>query len=358
MNAAFWRGRRVLLTGHTGFKGAWLALWLNRLGAKVAGYALEAQTEPSLFSAARVTDAVEHTIGDVRDLTSLRARIRVFKPEIVFHLAAQALVRQSYAEPVETYATNVMGTANVLEAIRLEPSARAVVVVTSDKCYENREWIWGYRENEAMGGHDPYSSSKGCAELVCAAYRASFFSPGHLDDHGVGIASARAGNVIGGGDWSADRLIPDAYRAVASEMPVRIRNPRALRPWQHVLEPLSGYMLLAQKLCEDGKRFASGWNFGPSEADARSVADVMNELVKLWDGALRWELDGGSHPHEAALLRLDCSKARVSLGWRPKLALEDALAWTAEWYRAHLSKADMRQFTLDQIDRYMSREAS
>jgi len=358
MNAAFWRGKKVLLTGHTGFKGAWLALWLNELGAKVAGYALDAPTEPSLFSAARVADTVEHTIADVRDLALLRARVRTFRPEIVFHLAAQALVRQSYAEPVETYATNVMGTANVLEAVRLEPSARAVVIVTSDKCYENREWIWGYRENEAMGGHDPYSSSKGCAELVCAAYRASYFNPGRLAEHGVGIASARAGNVIGGGDWSADRLIPDAYRAIASGEPVRIRNPKALRPWQHVLEPLSGYLLLAERLCDGEERFAQGWNFGPPEADARSVADVMNKVVELWGGALRWELDGGAHPHEATLLRLDCSKARVSLGWRPKLGLQEALAWTVEWYRAYLSKADVRQMTLDQISRYMSKEAS
>ena len=352
LNPAFWRGKRVLLTGHTGFKGGWLALWLDSLGAKVAGYSLDPPTRPSIFEAASVGAAVDHRIGDVRDLPALLNAMKEIRPDIVFHLAAQSLVRQSYAEPIETYATNTLGTAHVLEAVRQAPSARVIVVVTSDKCYENRERREGYRETDPMGGRDPYSSSKGCAELVTAAYRASFFDPSRYAEHGVSLASARAGNVIGGGDWSKDRLIPDVYRAAAARKPVRIRSPKAVRPWQHVLEPSSGYLLLAEHLWETGPRFAEGWNFGPPEADVTAVGDVMDRVVALWGGGLHWEVDGGTHPHEALLLALDCSKARRELGWQPRMALQQALEWTVEWYKAFAGGEDMRKLTLEQIARY------
>jgi CDP-glucose 4,6-dehydratase len=326
VNAAFWRGKRVFLTGHTGFKGSWLALWLNSLGAEVLGYAKDVPTEPSLFEAARVREALQHRTGDVRDHAAMLNAMSEFRPDVVLHLAAQSLVRYSYEQPLETYATNVMGTAHVLEAVRQTPSARAVVIVTSDKCYENRETQRGYVETDAMGGHDPYSNSKGCAELVAAAYRASFFNGSDK----AAVASARAGNVIGGGDWSRDRLIPDVYRAAAARVSVRIRNPKAVRPWQHVLEPLGGYLLLAQRLFEEGARFAEGWNFGPPNIDARPVSEVMDRLTALWGMGLRWELDQGAHPHEAQLLSLDCDKARKRLGWQPHMRLETALEWTVQ----------------------------
>jgi CDP-glucose 4,6-dehydratase len=357
VTAGFWQGKKVFLTGHTGFKGAWLSLWLHELGAKVRGYSIDVPTKPSLFESARVGESLEHRVGDVRNLPALGEALHAFKPDVVFHLAAQALVRLSYQNPVETYATNVMGTAHVLEAVRKAPSARAVVVVTSDKCYENIETDRGYQETDRMGGRDPYSNSKGCAELVTAAYRASFFDPAKYAEHRVAVASARAGNVIGGGDWSADRLIPDVYRAVASRQPVRIRNPKAVRPWQHVLEPIGGYLLLAEQLWRKGAEVAEGWNFGPPDTDARPVAEVMDRLTGVWPAA-RWELDQGAHPHEAMLLRLDCSKARAKLGWRPRLRLEEALAWTAEWYKAFMKGDDMRGFSLGQIARYRQLEAA
>ena len=346
MNPAFWRGKRVLLTGHTGFKGSWLALWLDSLGAKVSGFSVDVPTSPSLFDAARVGESLRDGRGDVREPGAVEQALSEARPEVVFHLAAQSLVRQSYAQPVETYATNVMGTAHVLEATRSAASVRAVVVVTSDKCYENRESGRAYVEGDAMGGHDPYSSSKGCAELVTAAYRNSFFNKSK-----AGIASARAGNVIGGGDWSQDRLIPDIYRAAAAREAVRIRNPKAVRPWQHVLEPLAGYLLLAERL-HDGARVAEAWNFGPDQSDSRPVAEVVDRVVKLWGDGLRWEQDPGSHPHEAILLRLDSAKAHKQLAWQPRLALDEALAWTVEWYKAFLARQDMRRVTLAQIARY------
>lgn len=351
-DSGFWNGKTVLLTGHTGFKGGWLSLWLQSLGAKVIGYSLPPPTTPSLFEVARVVEGMVSLIGDIRDLERLRAVIAERRPEIVIHMAAQALVRYSYTNPVETYATNVMGTVHLLEAVRQAGGVRVVINVTSDKCYENREWIWGYRENEAMGGFDPYSSSKGCAELVTAAYRNSFFNPTDFKKHGVALASVRAGNVIGGGDWAEDRLIPDIMRAITAGRPAVIRNPHAIRPWQHVLEPLAGYLLLAQKLWEEGLAYAEGWNFGPADEDAKPVSRIVEHLTRMWGEGAQWKLDAGEHPHEAHYLKLDCSKARARLGWRPRWGLEKSLEAIAAWHRAYPGGLDMRAATLAQIIQY------
>lgn len=349
-NPGFWAGRSVLVTGHTGFKGAWLSLWLTRLGARVTGFALAPETEPNLYGLAGLSNRIAHRIADVRDLEALRACVREAEPEIVLHLAAQALVRPSYSDPVGTYASNVMGTVHLLEAVRSCPSVRAVVIVTSDKAYENREWLWAYREDEPMGGRDPYSNSKGCAELVTSAYRASFFGE---DGHSAKIASARAGNVIGGGDWSLDRLVPDVVRAFERGEPVEIRAPHAVRPWQHVLEPLSGYLRLAEALCGgDGARYAEGWNFGPNDADCRPVSEVVAGLARGWGEGASWQLAGGTHPHEAIFLKVDASKARARLGWGRRLQLAEALDWTGAWYRAQAHGADAAALTLEQIARY------
>lgn len=351
----FWSGKRVFLTGHTGFKGGWLSLWLQSLGAEITGYALGPPTTPSLFDAARVGEEMCSIIADIRDLPTLQQALREARPEIVFHLAAQPLVRYSYQNPVETYATNVMGTVYLLEAIRRIPSVRAVVNVTSDKCYENREWVWGYREHEPMGGYDPYSNSKGCAELVTAAYRNSFFSPQPPIPNPqppTAVASARAGNVIGGGDWAEDRLIPDILRAFEVGQTVKIRNPHAIRPWQHVLEPLGGYLRLAEKLYHEGAVFAEGWNFGPDEADARPVAWIVNQLVELWGKGARWEQDSGYHPHEAHYLKLDCAKAKARLGWTPRWSLEQSLRATVDWHRSYQRGTNVRAITLAQIKQF------
>ncbi|NJM12230.1 MAG: CDP-glucose 4,6-dehydratase [Synechococcaceae cyanobacterium SM1_2_3] len=352
VNPAFWLERRVLVTGHTGFKGGWLCLWLQQMGARVTGYALEPPTRPSLFETAKVGANMDSILGDVRDYDSLWAVMSECKPEIVFHLAAQPLVVQSYQQPVVTYATNVLGTAHVLEAVRQVGGVRAVVNVTSDKCYANREWVWGYRENDPMGGDDPYSSSKGCAELVTAAYRASFFASTNYAQHGVGLASARAGNVIGGGDWAENRLVPDIIRAFQRRQPVTIRHPEAVRPWQHVLDPLSGYLLLAERLWMEGGSFAEGWNFGPSEEDAWPVRRLAERLAALWGEGAGWRQDGDPHPHEAHYLRLDCAKAHERLDWRPRWDLARALVETVAWYRAHQAGGDMRAVTLAQINSY------
>ena len=354
MNRAFWKDKEVLITGHTGFKGSWLSLWLQKLGANVLGYALSPPTQPSLFEVACVADGMTSITGDVRDLEHLQAVIAEHRPEIIIHMAAQPLVRYSYEDPIETYSTNIMGTVNVLEAVRHSESVRAVVCITSDKCYEDQEWLWGYRENEPMGGRDPYSSSKGCAELVISAYRNSYFPAEEYQRHGVALASARAGNVIGGGDWARDRLVPDIMKAVMANRPVVIRNPQAIRPWQHVLEPLNGYLCLAEQLEVCGPEFAQGWNFGPNDEDARPVSWVVEHLTKLWGENARWELDSAQSSHEATYLKLDCSKAKSLLGWSPKLSLPTALEWIVEWYRGYQQNQNMRQLTEVQIARHES----
>lgn len=349
VSSSFWSGKKVFLTGHTGFKGSWLSLWLQQLNAEVTGYALEPPTNPSLFEVANVAEGMCSIIGDIRDDKSLQKAMQEAAPDIVIHMAAQPLVRYSYANPVETYSTNVMGTVHLLEAVRQTPSVRAVVNVTSDKCYENREWLWGYRETDPMGGFDPYSNSKGCAELVTSAYRNSFFNMEKYHEHRVAIASARAGNVIGGGDWAEDRLIPDILRAIAEGRSVLIRSPYAIRPWQHVLEPISGYLLLAQRLYEDGVTYAEGWNFGPNDDDARPVRWIVEHIVQQWGDEAAWQLDQADHLHEAHYLKLDCSKAKSRLDWRPRLPLADALGKTVDWYKAYSKADDMRTFSLNQI---------
>ena len=354
MTPDFWRGKRVFLTGHTGFKGSWLSLWLQALGAELTGYALEPPTNPSLFKEAQVAEGMTSIIGDILDLERLKKALQAAAPDIVIHMAAQPLVRQSYENPVETYATNVMGTVHLLESVRLIGGVKAIVNVTTDKCYENREWEWGYRESEPMGGYDPYSNSKGCAELVSAAYRSSFFNKDQYVHHGVALATARAGNVIGGGDWAKDRLIPDILAAFEHHSPVNIRNPHALRPWQHVLEPLGGYLLLAERLYTQGPYFAEGWNFGPNDDDARPVGWIVEKLVDMWGGDACWTKDEGDHPHEASYLKLDISKARARLGWRPMLRLEDALKLIVEWTQARSNGANVRTLSLGQIKAYQT----
>jgi CDP-glucose 4,6-dehydratase len=347
-----WSGRRVFVTGHTGFKGSWLALWLADMGAEVTGYALPPPSTPSLFETARVADLVRHIEGDVRDLAHLEQAVRDARPEIIFHLAAQPLVRLSYEQPVETYATNVMGTVHLLEAVRQIGGVRAVVCITSDKCYENREWPWPYREADPMGGHDPYSSSKGAAELVIAAYRRSYFDPARIAEHGVGVASVRAGNVIGGGDWARDRLIPDIVRAFQAGVAPVIRAPDSVRPWQHVLEALGGYIAIAERLFAGEAHFADAWNFGPAADDARPVRWIVDRMAALWGDGRKWTTPDGPQPHEAALLTLDCSKARAELGWRPAMNLDRTLASITEWHRGQDAGEDARSISLDQIRRY------
>ncbi len=351
MDSNFWRGKRVLVTGHTGFKGSWLTMWLQRLGADVCGLSLTPPSDPSMFERAQVGAGMLDMRGDICDPEAVRKAFDAHQPEILFHLAAQPLVRLSYSDPVTTYATNVMGTVHVLEAARAVGSLRSIVVVTSDKCYENREWHWGYRENDPLGGHDPYSSSKACTEIVTSAYRRSFFGNSPTP---VGIASVRAGNVIGGGDWAADRIVPDILRALQRGETILVRNPSAIRPWQHVLEPLRGYLEVARRSYESPADWSEGWNFGPSEEDARPVEELVERAIVLW-GEGSWYAPADRRAvHEARRLKLDCSLAHERLGWRPRLNLDGALRLTVEWHRAEQSGLDMRDFTWRQIDEYQS----
>jgi CDP-glucose 4,6-dehydratase len=359
-----WQGKRVFLTGHTGFKGGWLALWLASKGAIVRGYALDPCTTPSLFEVAKIGSEIgaispENDIrGDIRNSATLEPALHDFAPEVVFHMAAQPLVRYSYEDPIGTYETNVIGTARVLDAIRRTPSVRAVVSITTDKCYENKEWIWGYRETDPLGGYDPYSSSKACAEIVSAAFRQSYFPVsklGQAGGHTTAIATARAGNVIGGGDWSLDRLIPDLVRGFLAGEPVRIRRPQAIRPWQHVMEPLAGYISLAEHLLSNNAaHYATAYNFGPYDEDAKPVGWIVEKMTNFWGGNASWVLDEDPGVHEAGYLKLDASRAHADLGWSPHLRLETALQWLVEWYRAWQSGQDMHAFTLAQIAAYES----
>lgn len=348
ISTEFWRGRRVLLTGHTGFKGAWTALWLAHLGANVTGYSLAPPSDPNLYTIARVDAIVGSVNADIRDAERLGRVFRDTRPEIVIHLAAQSLVRESYRSPIETYSTNVLGTAQLLEAVRSCETVRAAVIVTSDKCYENHESLWGYRETDRLGGRDPYSSSKACAELVTSAYRASFLQAPSAPS----VATARAGNVIGGGDWANDRLIPDVMRALLSGGPVYIRNPDAVRPWQHVLDPLAGYLLLAQRLANGHRELAEAWNFGPEASGTRPVSWVAERLLRSWESNLCWKHDVKPHTKEASILYLDSSKARQLLGWLPRITISEALDWTSNWFRAYRDGHDMQAFTLGQIRQY------
>lgn len=350
MKPEFWKSKTVFITGHTGFKGSWLSLWLQKAGANVVGYSLPPPTDPSLFEIARVGNGMRSIVADIRDLDRLKAECRRCAPDIVIHMAAQSLVRYSYQNPIETYMTNVMGTVNVFEAVRATPGIRAVLNITSDKCYENKEWLWGYRENEPMGGYDPYSSSKGCAELVTSAYRNSFFS---RSEASIPVASARAGNVIGGGDWAMDRLIPDIIRACISGDAVEIRNPSAIRPWQHVLEPLGGYLCLLERMCDGGgSGFAEGWNFGPDEGDVRPVSWIADSLTRMWGAQSAWKTDANDQPHEAHYLKLDCSKAHSLLGWHPRLRLQESLQQVSDWYKAWHNGKDMYEYTMNEISTY------
>lgn len=347
IDRSFWDGKKVFLTGHTGFKGGWLSIWLHSMGAVVKGYSLNPLTTPSLYKEANVMDLIESDIGDIRDQQKLEKSAIPFNPDIFIHMAAQPLVRASYIDPIETYETNVIGTVKVFEVARKCKNLKCIVNVTTDKCYENKEWFWGYRENEPMGGHDPYSSSKGCAELVTSSYRKSFFQ-----SLGIGLASVRAGNVIGGGDWAEDRLVPDILRAFQNNLPVRIRNPHSTRPWQHVLEPLSGYLLLAQELYEAPDRYAEGWNFGPNEDDVKPVKWILEKMVNAWPGS-KWEIDQSNHPHEAGYLKLDISKAKTKLNWHPTWELELSLQKIIEWHRAWLRRENMVDICLDEINNYL-----
>lgn len=357
MNPTFWAGKRVFITGHTGFKGSWLSLWLQEMGAIVKGYSLSAPTTPSLFEEAKVWEGMSTEEGDIRDFTHLRQVMNDFKPEIVFHMAAQPLVRLSYDEPMETYSTNVMGTVYLLEAVKQVGGVKAVVNITSDKCYENREWVWGYRENEPMGGYDPYSNSKGCAELVASSYRQSFFNAEKYQEHGCALASVRAGNVIGGGDWAADRLIPDILQAFGENRKAEIRSPYAIRPWQHVLEPLSGYITIAEKLYLEGSSFAEGWNFGPQDEDAQPVKMIVNHLAQTWGEGAEWFLSQEVHPHEAHYLKLDCSKAKMRLDWQPVWNLKITLDKIVSWQKAWLNGEDIKAYTINEIKEYMTARA-
>jgi CDP-glucose 4,6-dehydratase len=348
LNTNFWKDKKVFITGHSGFKGSWMCLWLESMGADIAGYSLEPSSSPSLFSESDVGRNINNTFADIRDLSTLTNAILSFKPEIVIHMAAQPLVRKSYEDPIETFSTNIMGTVNLLDVIRHMDGVKAVVNVTTDKCYENKEWLWAYRENEPMGGHDPYSSSKACSELVTRAFSKSYYSSST-----TALASARAGNVVGGGDWSNDRLIPDILLAFQENRPVVIRNPKSTRPWQHVLEPIHGYLLLAEKLYNDGQQFSTAWNFGPKDEDSKSVEWILDEMVSRWGDGAKWVNDSNDNPHEASYLKLDISKASIGLGWEPKWGLHKTLSHIVSWHKDWLSGIPARELCIDQINEFI-----
>lgn len=351
---SFWNGRRVFVTGHTGFKGSWLCLWLKLLGAEVMGYSLPPPTNPSLFEVSRIDGLVQTIVADVRDLPRLTEAIAAYSPQVVIHMAAQSLVLHSYEDPAGTYSTNVMGTVNVLESIRLAKRPCVVINVTTDKCYENQMWVWGYRENDRLGGQDPYSNSKACAELVAKAYRDSFYPMEEFNRHGVGIGSVRAGNVIGGGDWTPRQLLPDIIAACSQGTKLVLRHPTSVRPWQHVLDCLAGYLTLAEQLSADPMRYTGEWNFGPAESDAWTVADVVAAIIKEWGGDCAWEKDHSGNGHEESKLRLDCSKANHVLGWRPRLKLEESVRWIVRWYKGYLHKEDPRELCHEELRHYMA----
>ncbi len=352
MDHKFWRGKRVLVTGHTGFKGAWLTMWLHSMGAKVYGYALKPPTVPSLFDDCRLDKLCSSTIGDIRDLRKLSACVKKARPEVIFHMAAQPLVLESYKSPVYTYEVNVIGTANLLEAVRGVGGVKAVVCITTDKCYENNEWHWGYRENDRLGGFDPYSNSKACSELVVSAYRNSFFNPAEFKKHGVALASVRAGNVIGGGDWADCRLIPDCVRALLKGKAIEVRNPSSIRPWQHVLEPLSGYILLAEHMVRHGAAYGQAWNFGPNEGDAQPVENLVRKMCFLWGGGASYKVTGVKGPHEAKYLKLDISKARAELSWHPRWNVGQALEQVVRWALDYRMDSNTLHICLKQIKEY------
>jgi CDP-glucose 4,6-dehydratase len=352
MNSQFWKGKKVLLTGHTGFKGSWLSLWLQKLGSDLIGFSNSIPTKPSLFELANVQDGMNSIMGDVCDLNHLKRVISEYQPEIVFHMAAQSLVHESYKNPVETYATNVMGTINLFEAIRTEGNVHAIVNITSDKCYENKGGIQAYKETDPMGGYDPYSSSKGCAEIATSSFRNSFFNPAEYEKHKVALASVRAGNVIGGGDWSPYRLIPDIVRGIIESHTVKIRNPDSIRPWQYVMDPLNGYLILAEKLWENGPKYMGGWNFGPNDNNTKPVSWIVEKISQFYGKDFIWQLTDENFKHEATYLKLDCSKAKEKLGWYTKMNLELALSWTIEWYKQYKQNDDIRYFTEKQIENF------
>lgn len=352
----FWNNKKVFITGHTGFKGSWLSMWLLSMGADVKGFSLSPPSSISLFEESYLAKAIDSEHGDIRDYESLLRSLKVFKPDIVLHLAAQSLVRKSYLSPRETYSTNVMGSLNIFEAVREIGGVKVILNITSDKCYENKEWVWGYRENEPMGGFDPYSSSKACAEILTSSYRQSYFDSDDYPNHGVALASARAGNVIGGGDWAEDRLIPDILKAFQEQQAVLIRNPNAVRPWQHVLEPLSGYLLLAEKLYQEGPKHAEGWNFGPLSHNELCVQDIVSALANLWGKSAKWSIDDNKQVHEAHFLKLDCSKAKTQLGWSPKWDIQEVLKRIVDWHQAWMNGQEMFDYCLSEINDYTTQD--
>ncbi len=354
MNSNFWKNKKVLLTGHTGFKGSWLSIWLKKLGAELIGFSKDIPTNPSLFEIARVSEGMTSITGNIEDFTAIQKVLKENKPEIVIHMAAQSLVRKSYEEPVNTFATNVMGTVNLLQAVKKTGNTRVLINVTSDKCYENKDAEKAFSENSPMGGYDPYSSSKGCAELVTSAFRDSFFNLKEFDQHECSLSSVRSGNVIGGGDWAKDRLISDIMNSISKRIPTQIRNTRSIRPWQFVLEPLFGYLILAQRMWEEGKKFSEPWNFGPDETDCKSVKWILEKISKEWDDGFSWKEDTRDNPHEAEMLKLDCNKAKKRLGWKTKLDVNETIEWTVNWYKEYFKNSDMKQYTENQIDKFIS----